>query len=223
MAPMFGERGGDLFGASPVALRRAPEGDGRQQGRRHHPRGVSRPPRPDFARFDKNNDGVIDRAEFEAFAKESADYWVKRFIKRFDADRDGRISKEEFAKARRERFAMRDLDGDGRIGLDDMAARHARARPPLARAIATRTRQDGKDGKGIRPGSGQGRRARQGRAPLVQPQAPARPHRSADSAASTRTATASSMPRTWSRSPPSASPSPRSASSGASTPTATAR
>ena len=37
------------------------------------------------------------RAEFEAAAKESADYWVKRFVKRFDADNDGKVGKEEFA------------------------------------------------------------------------------------------------------------------------------
>ncbi|HZT47112.1 MAG TPA: EF-hand domain-containing protein [Hyphomicrobiaceae bacterium] len=75
---------------------------------------------PAFARFDKNKDGVIDRAEFDAAAKESTDYWTRRFLKRFDADKDGKVSKEEFARFARERFAWRDLDDDGRIGLEDM-------------------------------------------------------------------------------------------------------
>lgn len=67
---------------------------------------------PLFARFDRNGDGIVDAAEFGAAAAESSDYWIKRFIKRFDADRDGKISKDEFARARRERFAMRDLNDD---------------------------------------------------------------------------------------------------------------
>jgi len=101
---------------------------------------------PGFARFDKNNDGVVDAAEFEAAAKESGDYWIKRFIKRFDADKDGKISKDEFARARKERFAMRDLNDDGRLGLEDM--------PPGMRERVGRWREgraaegkDGKDGK----------------------------------------------------------------------------
>lgn len=116
---MFGERG-DLFAGSPVRLgERLKEIDADKDGvitleEFLAPRALT------FTRFDKNGDGVIERTEFEAFAKESADYWVKRFVKRFDADNDGRISKDEFAKARRERFAARDLDGDGRIGLEDM-------------------------------------------------------------------------------------------------------
>jgi Ca2+-binding EF-hand superfamily protein len=117
--PMFGERD-DLFGGSPVRLgERLKEVDANKDGVITLEEFLA-PRDPTFARFDKNGDGVIERAEFEAFAKESADYWVKRFIKRFDTDKDGRISKEEFAKARRERLAMRDLDGDGRIGPEDM-------------------------------------------------------------------------------------------------------
>jgi Ca2+-binding EF-hand superfamily protein len=101
-----------------------------------------------FARFDKNNDGFIDAAEFEAAAKESTDYWTKRFIKRFDADNDGKVSKEEFARGRRERFAMRDLDDDGHIGLDE----RPRLRERIGRWFGdgARDRQDGKqaqDGK----------------------------------------------------------------------------
>jgi Ca2+-binding EF-hand superfamily protein len=101
---------------------------------------------PAFARFDKNKDGVIERSEFDAAAKESTDYWTRRFLKRFDADRDGKVSKDEFARFSRERFARRDLDDDGRIGLEDM--------PPGMRERAGRwfrDRQDdkdaGKDGK----------------------------------------------------------------------------
>ena len=65
---------------------------------------------PGFAQFDKNNDGVVDAAEFDAAAKESSDYWIKRYIKRLDADKDGKISKDEFARRAQERFAMRDLN-----------------------------------------------------------------------------------------------------------------
>jgi len=104
---------------------------------------------PTFARFDKNNDGIIDAAEFQAGAKESADYWIKRFSRRFDADRDGKVSKEEFAKARRERFAMRDLNDDGRIGLEDMPPR---MRERIGRWMGDR--QDGKDGKDAKKDGG---------------------------------------------------------------------
>src|SRR5262245_34985961 len=117
---IFGEGGGGLFGPSPARFgERLKEMDVNKDGVITLDEFLARRD-PTFAHLDKNKDGVVDRAEFEAAAKESADYWVKRFIRRFDADRDGRISKEEFTKARRERFAMRDLDGDGRIGLEDM-------------------------------------------------------------------------------------------------------
>jgi Ca2+-binding EF-hand superfamily protein len=143
--PMFGERG-DLFGGPPARIgERLKEVDANKDGVVTLEEFLA-PRDPTFARFDKNNDGAIERAEFEAFAKESADYWVKRFIKRFDADNDGRISKEEFAKARRERFAMRDLDGDGRIGLEDMAS-GSRERVRRWREDRGKDAQESKDGK----------------------------------------------------------------------------
>jgi Ca2+-binding EF-hand superfamily protein len=142
---MFGEGRGDLFGPSPAGFgERLKEIDVNKDGTITLDEFLARRA-PTFARFDKNNDGAVDRAEFEAASKESADYWVKRFIKRFDTDRDGRISKEEFTKARRDRFAMRDLDGDGHIGAEDL--------PPGPRERFRRwmddrakDRQDGKDG-----------------------------------------------------------------------------
>ena len=101
---------------------------------------------PTFARFDKNNDGVVDRAEFEAFAKESADYWVKRFIKRFDADHDGRICKEEFAKARQ--GALRHARSRRRRPHRrwTICAPAARARAAVARSRQGRPGQQGRQG-----------------------------------------------------------------------------
>ena len=80
--PMFGERGGGPFGASPVRFgERLKELDSNKDGVVTLDEFLARR-NPTFARIDKNNDGVIDRAEFEAAAKETANYWVKRFIKR---------------------------------------------------------------------------------------------------------------------------------------------
>jgi Ca2+-binding EF-hand superfamily protein len=142
---VFGEFGDGGFGPSPVRFgERLKEMDADKDGAVTLDEFLARRA-PIFARFDQNNDGVIDAAEFEASARESADYWIRRFIKRFDADRDGRVSKEEFAMARRERFAMRDLNDDGRLGLEDMPPR---MRERAGRWFGGRQQgQDGKDGK----------------------------------------------------------------------------
>jgi Ca2+-binding EF-hand superfamily protein len=85
-----------------------------------------------FARLDKNSDGVIDSAEAEAAVGQRRDRWRgfgermrQRFANRFDADRDGKVSRQEFADRAGRMFDRLDLNGDGRITDDDL--------PPMMR------------------------------------------------------------------------------------------
>jgi Ca2+-binding EF-hand superfamily protein len=107
------------------------------------------PRAPALARFDRNGDGEIDAAEFAAAAKDSSDYWIKRFIKRFDANRDGRVDKEEFNQFRRQRFAARDLDGDGVIGPEDLP-------PGMRERVRRWFGRDGSGPEGAAPKDGSG-------------------------------------------------------------------
>ena len=65
----------------------------------------------------------IDAKDFEAAAAERVDFATKRFLKRFDANGDGKVSKDEFERFAKERFAMLDLDDDGRITEADLPPR----------------------------------------------------------------------------------------------------
>jgi Ca2+-binding EF-hand superfamily protein len=76
-----------------------------------------------FARLDKNGDGAIDAKDFEALAAERVDFATRRFLKRFDANGDGKVSKDEFERFAKERFAMLDLDDDGKITEADLPPR----------------------------------------------------------------------------------------------------
>ena len=72
-----------------------------------------------FDRLDRNKDGVVDKVDTEAIAKEMTDYRVKRFIHSFGADKDGRISREQFQAKAAERFARMDYNSDGSISRDE--------------------------------------------------------------------------------------------------------
>lgn len=76
-----------------------------------------------FARADRNKDGNLDAADREAFRTEMIDYRVRRIIHSFGADKDGRITREQFAAKRAERFAAMDLDGNGTITRDELPQR----------------------------------------------------------------------------------------------------
>ena len=85
-----------------------------------------------FARLDQNSDGVIDAAEIEASMKSRGpraerfgEGFQKRTIARWDADRNGTATKEEYLASVKQRFAAFDLNSDGRITDDDL--------PPMVR------------------------------------------------------------------------------------------
>jgi Ca2+-binding EF-hand superfamily protein len=97
---------------------------------------------PRFARLDVNKDGAIDAKEVETQARERSEYWSKRLVRRFDHDRDGKITKDEFDRYARDRFAMRDLNSDGKITDEDL--------PPAMRGREGRSwrwRRDSRDGE----------------------------------------------------------------------------
>lgn len=76
-----------------------------------------------FTQFDRNKDNVVDTADFDAMKKEMTDYRVKRFIHRFGGDKDGKVTREQFDKVAKERFAQMDLNNDGRVTRDEMPGR----------------------------------------------------------------------------------------------------
>jgi len=78
-----------------------------------------------FDRLDKNGDGFIDAKDLEPLAAERVAFASKRFFRRFDADSDGKVTKDEFNRFAKERFSNLDVDGDGRITDADL--------PPMMR------------------------------------------------------------------------------------------
>lgn len=72
-----------------------------------------------FDRLDRNKDSVVDKADTDAIRKEMTDYRVKRFIHHFGADKDGRVTREQFQAKAAERFARMDLNADGTVSRDE--------------------------------------------------------------------------------------------------------
>jgi len=100
-----------------------------------------------FAGIDKNSDNILDAAEIEAALNQRMGERQKRagmapgemgerMLRRFDGNKDGRVTKDEFLAEVRRNFAEMDLNNDGRITDDDL--------PPMMR------------GRGVLAGAGQG-------------------------------------------------------------------
>ena len=79
-----------------------------------------------FERFDRNKDGSLDKTDRAALIKETIEYRVLRFMHRFGAGKDGKLSLEQFATHRNERFARMDADGDGVLKRSEMRGRRGR-------------------------------------------------------------------------------------------------
>ncbi len=71
-----------------------------------------------FDELDRNKDGVIDKADFEAMRKEMVAYGVKRFLHAYGADTEGKVTRDQFYKVAKDRFARLDRKGEGRISLE---------------------------------------------------------------------------------------------------------
>lgn len=84
-----------------------------------------------FERLDANKDGVVDAAELEALKQRLAQRegqggpgggFGGRMLAQLtaqDADKDGRITKDEALAASRAQFAAADKDGDGKLTGDE--------------------------------------------------------------------------------------------------------
>lgn len=79
-----------------------------------------------FAHMDRNKDGIVDQADTDAVRKEMLAYRVARFIHRFgpDADKAGKVTREQFLAAAKQRFDRRDVNKDGTIDRQDRGFGH---------------------------------------------------------------------------------------------------
>lgn len=74
-----------------------------------------------FKEYDKNNDGYIDKEEFNAIKDPAA----KKEFKYIDKDRNGKIDLKEFNKARSDRFDIYDLNRDGNMSREEFYSKRA--------------------------------------------------------------------------------------------------
>ena len=72
-----------------------------------------------FDGWDRNKDGVVDKADVDLMRKEMVDYQIKRFLHAYGADADGKVTKDQYYKVAKERFAQLDRKGEGKITLGE--------------------------------------------------------------------------------------------------------
>jgi hypothetical protein len=69
-----------------------------------------------FRRVDRNGDGVVDAAEYEAHLRQHIASASRRLFKQLDRDGDGKLSKEEFTRIDPELATLEPEDRDGLAG-----------------------------------------------------------------------------------------------------------
>lgn len=79
-----------------------------------------------FAKLDRNSDGVIDDADLPEGAKERRGPHAGKMRQQFDANGDGKLSKEEFVNGPTPMFDAADKNGNGVLEESELdAAREA--------------------------------------------------------------------------------------------------
>ncbi len=90
-----------------------------------------------FARLDTNKDGKISPDEFAAFRKQNAEADAKaekagkrgqKLFERFDTDKDGSLSRTEANGLLAWRFKRMDKNHDGVLTLEELQAKHGKAK-----------------------------------------------------------------------------------------------
>ena len=77
-----------------------------------------------FARLDRNSDGVVSLSEFPRLAKSARPkaQTLKAVITHADRDGDGRVTRAEFVDGPAPLFDRADRDHDGRLSREEVAA-----------------------------------------------------------------------------------------------------
>lgn len=80
-----------------------------------------------FAQYDASGDGLIEAREVEQVIRARMEKRLQRMVKgisrRFDADRDGKVTKDEFSRFAFERFTWADSNDDGKISGEEIPRR----------------------------------------------------------------------------------------------------
>ena len=84
-----------------------------------------------FIKMDSNGDGSVTKAEWEAGVKipTAKEPDAKPFLDRFDANKDGGISKDEFRAPTLANFAKLDMNKDGTVTPDEIKSASAAPAP----------------------------------------------------------------------------------------------
>lgn len=76
-----------------------------------------------FVELNADSDGELLLEELFKPMQVGADHKARRIMTRYDADGDGKITKDAFIKPAPRRFATRDFNGDGKISEDELPYR----------------------------------------------------------------------------------------------------